>query len=57
MAVIWSREVAANQGFLKYYMNGNAVGTKVSVRYRQCGRALEVVVNRGSTVHVQEIKN
>ena len=51
MAVIWSREVAANQGFLKYtILNGHAVRTEVSVHYRQDGRTLEVVVKRGSTV-------
>ena len=49
-AVIRSREVAAIQGFLKYYLNGDAVGTKVSVRNRQGGRYSGVAVKRGSTV-------
>ena len=46
--------MVAKQGFVKYYiLNGDAVGTKVSVRYRQGGRESGVVVKRGSTV-VQE---
>ena len=36
-AVIWSRGVAAKQGFLMYYFIGDAIGTKVSVRYRRSG--------------------
>ena len=52
-AIIWSREVAANQGFLKYYLNGDAVGTKVSGRYRQGGHSSEVVVKKGSTIAVK----
>ena len=49
-AVIRSRVVAAKQGFLMYYSKGDAIGTKVSVRYRRSGRLSEVVVKRGSTV-------
>ena len=48
--VIRSRGVAAKQGFLKYYTKGDAIGTKVSVRYRESGRLSGVVVKRGSTV-------
>ena len=51
-AVIQSRGVAAKQGFLMYYSKGDAIGTKVSVRYRRSGRLSEVVVTRGSTVYV-----
>ena len=51
-AVIRSRGVAAKQGFLIYYSKGDAIGTKVSVRYRRSGRLSEVVVKRGSTVVV-----
>ena len=50
MAVIWSREVAVNQGFLSTIVYGDAVGTKVSGRIRQCGRPSGVAVKRGSTV-------
>ena len=49
-AVIRSRGVAAKQRFLMYYSKGDAIGTKVSVRYRRSGRLSEVVVKRGSTV-------
>ena len=49
-AVIRSRAVAAKQGFLMYYTKGVAIGTKVSVRYRESGRLSGVVVKRGSTV-------
>ena len=49
-AVIWSRGVAVKQGFLMYYTKGNAIGTKVSVRYRESGCLSGVVVKRGSTV-------
>ena len=49
-AVIRSRGVAAKQGFLMYYSKGDAIGTKVSVRYRRSGRLSGVVVKRGSTV-------
>ena len=49
-AVIQSRGVVAKQGFLIYYSKGDAIGTKVSVRYRRSGRLSEVVVKRGSTV-------
>ena len=51
-AVIRSRGVAAKQGFLMYYSKGDAIGTKVSVRYRRSGRLSEVVVKRGSTVAI-----
>ena len=44
MAVIRSTGVAAKQGFLKYYTKGDAIGTKVSVRYRESGRLSGVVV-------------
>ena len=37
-------------GFLSTILNGDAVGTKVSVHHRQGGRSSEVVVKRGSTV-------
>ena len=52
LAVIQSREVATKQGFLNYstILNSDAVGTKVSVCYRQGGRESGVVVKRGSTV-------
>ena len=49
--VIRSRGVAAKQGFLMYYSKGDAIRTKVSVRYRRSGRLSEVVVKRGSTVY------
>ena len=44
--------MAAKQGFLMYYSKGDAIGTRVSVRYRRSGRLSEVVVKRGSTVYV-----
>ena len=47
MAVAWSREVAAKQGFRKYYSASDAIGTKVSVRYRRSGHTSGVVVRRG----------
>ena len=43
--------MAAKQGFLMYYSKGDAIGTKVSVRYRRSGRLSGVVVKRGSTVN------
>ena len=49
-AIIRSRGVAVKQGFLKYCVNGDAIGTKVSVRSRQSGRQSGVAVKRGSTV-------
>ena len=49
-AVIRSRGVVAKQGFLMYYTIGDAIGTKVGVRYKQSGRLSGVVVKRGSTV-------
>ena len=52
VAVIRSRGAAAEQGFFMYYTKGDAIGTKVSVRYRESGRLSGVVVKRGSTVHV-----
>ena len=50
-AVVRSRGVAAKQGFLMYYTKSVAMGTEVSVCYRESGRLLGVVVKRGSTVH------
>ena len=50
MAVVRSWGVAAKQGFLMYYTKGVAIGTAVSVRYRESGRLSGVVVKRGSTV-------
>ena len=44
--------MAAKQGFLKYYTKGDAIGTKVSVRYRESGCLAGVVVKRGSTVYL-----
>ena len=35
-----------------YYSKGDAIGTKVSVRYRRSGRLSGVVVKRGSTVYI-----
>ena len=32
------------RGFLSTILNGHAVGTEISIRYRQGGRTLEVVV-------------
>ena len=43
--------MAAKRGFLMYYSKGDAIGTRVSVRYRRSGRLSEVVVKRGSTVY------
>ena len=43
--------MVAKQGFLMYNSKGDAIGTKVSVRYRRSGRLSEVVVKRGSTVY------
>ena len=42
--------MAAKQGFLMYYTKGVAIGTEVSVRYKESGRFSWVVVKRGSTV-------
>ena len=40
-----------NRGFVTiYYFYSNAIGTKVSVRYRRSGRLSGMVVKRGSTV-------
>ena len=50
MAVVRSRGVAAKQGFLMYYTKGVAIGTEVSVRYKESGRFSGVVIKRGSTV-------
>ena len=47
--------MAAKQGFLMYYSKGDAIGTRVSVRYRRSGRLSEVVVKRGSTVHIRQL--
>ena len=54
LSVIWSREVAAKQGFLSTILNGNAVGTKMSVRHRQGGCSSKVAVKRGSTVQTKK---
>ena len=43
------------RGFLSIILYGDAVGTKVSGRYRQGGRSSGVAVKRGSTVHVYTI--
>ena len=43
--------MAAKQGFLNYYSDSNAIGIKVSGRYRRSVRISGVVVERGSTVH------
>ena len=51
-AIVRSIEVAAKQGFLMYYIKGVAIGTEVSVCYKESGRFSGVVVKRGSTVHV-----
>ena len=48
--------MAAKQGFLMYYSKGDAIGTKVSVRYRRSGRLSGVVVKRGSTVHICQLR-
>ena len=50
MAVIWSRGTAVKEGFLMYYTKGVAIGTEVSVCYRESGHLSWVVVKRGSTV-------
>ena len=42
--------MTAKQGFNMYYTKGVAIGTEVSVRYRESGRLSGVVVKRGSTV-------
>ena len=42
--------MAAKQGFLNYYSDSDAIGIKVSVRYRRSGRTSGVVVERSSTV-------
>ena len=41
--------MAAKQGFLNYYSDSNAIGIKVSGRYRRSVRISGVVVERGST--------
>ena len=51
-AVIPSRRVAAKQGFLMCYTKDNAIGTKVSVHYRESGRLPEVVIKKGFTVNI-----
>ena len=38
------------QGFLMYCAKGVAIGTEVSVRYRESGRLSGVVIKRGSTL-------
>ena len=49
--------MAAKQGFLMYNSKGDAIGTKVSVRYRRSGRLSEVVVKRGSTVFILVVED
>ena len=59
LSIIRTREVAAKQGFLKYsntILNGNAVGTKVSVRHRLGGHESGVFVKRGSTVQLLYVR-
>ena len=51
-AVVRSRGVAGKQGFLMYYTKSVAIGTEVSVRYKESGRFSGVVVKRGSTVDI-----
>ena len=46
LAAIRSGEVAVKHGTI---LNGDAVGTKVSVRHRQGGHSSEEGVKRGST--------
>ena len=46
--------MAAKQGFLNYYSDSNAIGIKVSGRYRRSVCISGVVVERGSTVHYTE---
>ena len=50
-AVVRSRGVAAKEGFIIYYTKGIAIGTEVTVRYKESGRLSGVVVKRGSTVY------
>ena len=50
VAIVRTRGVAAKQGFRYYYFYSDAIGTKVSVRYRRSGRLSGVVVKMGSTV-------
>ena len=54
MAVVRSGGVAAKQGFLMYYTKGVAIGTEVSVRYKESGRFSGMVVKRGSTVYAKK---
>ena len=49
-AIVRSRGVAAKQGFIMCYTKGVAIGSEVTVRYRESGRLSGVVVKRGSTV-------
>ena len=46
--------MAAKQGFLSTILNGDAAGTKMSVRHRQGGCSSEVAVKRGSTVQTKK---
>ena len=63
MGIIWGRkgrplygiEGCPKWGFLTYCSKGDAIGTKVSVRYRESGRLLGVVVKRGSTVYTMQL--
>ena len=50
--------MAAKQGFLMYYSKGDAIGTKVSVRYRRSGRLSGVVVKRGfHCIYIDSVGN
>ena len=46
-----------NRGFLSTILNGDAVGTKASGRYREVGCLSGVAVKRGSTVHTCSSKH
>ena len=50
VAVVRSRGWPPTRGFLSTILYGDAIGTKVSGRYRQGGRPSGVAVKRGSTV-------
>ena len=50
VAVVRSRGWPPTRDFLSTILYGDAIGTKVSGRYRQGGRPSGVAVKRGSTV-------
>lgn len=50
MSVVRSRGVSAVQRFLMYSINGDSIGTLVSVRYRAGVRNSGMSIKRGSTV-------